>query len=181
MAAAPTRDTRRGWPRVAGLGGGRYHCGAAGGGARLRADAAAGLQKTPAAEAGAVHPHLCCMHSRAAKEPASAPRLEPGTPQPSGSPSELRALVAPGPSLRTRSLLKCLPGCLDPSAGSHAAPFPHRRDAPAPARHLPLRGPEGNPPEPSPGIQTMLILVSVMVGDSHAFRIACTLFSLPSS
>lgn len=65
--------------------------------------------------------------------------------QSSGSPSELRALVAPGPSLRTRSLLKRIPGCLDPSAGSHAAPLPHRRDAPAPARHLPLRGPRGEP------------------------------------
>lgn len=79
------------------------------------------------------------------------PALGARDPQPSGSPSELRALVAPGPSLRTRSLLKRIPGCLDPTAGSHAAPLPHRRDAPAPARHLPLRGPRGEPGGALPG------------------------------
>lgn len=72
------------------------------------------------------HPRLGGAHRR-----TLAPGLESGARSRQDHPSVLRALVAPALSLRTPHLLKRLPGCLDPSARAHAAPIPHRRDAPA--------------------------------------------------
>lgn len=128
--------------RAARLRGGSDHCGCAEGAAQLRSGGVTGPEWTPPARATAVLSVSIHSQSGGSHKRTLAPCSETRTRSSEVHPSILCAVVAPGPSLRTTRLLKRIPGCLDPSARAHAAPLPHRRDAPARARHVP-RGPRG--------------------------------------
>lgn len=109
---------------------------------------------------------LSHTQSGGAPKPTLALCSESGTRCHHVPPSVWHALVAPGPSLRTPRLLKRIPGSLDPSARAHASPLPHRRDAPARARHVP-RGLRGEPsrelPRAAPGLPGGRIFPRVLI------------------
>lgn len=174
VEAAPTRDTRRGRPGAAGLGGGRDHCSGAGG---IAAAGGLGVQLWVGAAGRRREQYV---ENRIARSPEVRRRgswchaPSPGLVAVGIPPPDLRTLVAPGRSLRTRRLLKRLPGSLDPSAGPTPLPSPTAAKL---GRPRAAGTPEGNPPErpqPPPPGHWVLLRGYPAVGYSHGILPTCS-------